>query len=171
MNTAIRTGVFVAAAGLLVWAGIAYNHKSEQKAAVSAEAARQEAQKQQEQQAQDIQKIMDQLKKDDVKVGTGAEAKAGDTITVHYVGTFTNGTKFDSSRDRGTPFTFELGAGSVIQGWDLGLVGMKVGGIRKLSIPPELGYGPSDYQTIPGGSTLLFEVELLSVSSTPAVSQ
>lgn len=104
-----------------------------------------------------------ELKIEDVTVGTGAVAVAGKMVTVHYVGTFTSGEKFDSSRDRGTPFTFPLGAGRVIKGWDEGVVGMKVGGVRKLSIPPQLGYGPNDYGPIPGNSTLLFEVELIDV--------
>jgi len=104
-----------------------------------------------------------ELKIEDVTVGTGTEAVAGKMVTVHYVGTFTSGEKFDSSRDRGTPFTFPLGAGRVIKGWDEGVVGMKVGGVRKLSIPPQLGYGPNDYGPIPGNSTLLFEVELIDV--------
>ena len=81
------------------------------------------------------------LEINDTKVGTGAEAKAGQKVTVHYVGTLLDGSKFDSSRDRGTPFTFGLGAGQVIQGWDLGVAGMKVGGIRTLIIPSELAYG------------------------------
>jgi FKBP-type peptidyl-prolyl cis-trans isomerase len=100
---------------------------------------------------------------EDVKAGTGAEAVAGKTVSVHYVGTFKDGKKFDSSRDRGTPFEFPLGAGRVIAGWDQGVAGMKVGGVRKLTVPPELGYGPNDYGPIPGNSTLLFEVELLGV--------
>lgn len=99
----------------------------------------------------------------DEKIGTGAEATAGKKITVNYSGTLTNGTKFDSSYDRGTPFSFTLGAGEVIQGWDQGIVGMKVGGKRKLTIPPSLGYGSADYGPIPGNSTLIFEVELLGV--------
>jgi peptidylprolyl isomerase len=104
------------------------------------------------------------LKLEDVKVGTGAEATAGKTVTVHYVGTLTNGSKFDSSRDRNQGFTFRLGAGQVIEGWDKGVAGMKVGGVRKLTIPPELGYGTRGYPpVIPGNSTLLFEVELLEV--------
>ena len=104
------------------------------------------------------------LKTEDVKVGTGAEAKAGQTVTVHYVGTLTNGSKFDSSRDRNQGFTFRLGAGQVIQGWDKGVAGMKVGGLRKLTIPPEMGYGARGYPpVIPPQSTLLFEVELLEV--------
>jgi FKBP-type peptidyl-prolyl cis-trans isomerase FkpA len=104
------------------------------------------------------------LKTEDVKVGTGAEATAGKTVTVHYVGTLTNGSKFDSSRDRGEGFSFRLGAGQVIEGWDKGVAGMKVGGVRKLTIPPEMGYGVRGYPpVIPGNSTLLFEVELLAV--------
>jgi FKBP-type peptidyl-prolyl cis-trans isomerase FkpA len=104
------------------------------------------------------------LKVDEVKVGTGAEAASGKTVTVHYVGTLTNGSKFDSSRDRGQGFTFRLGAGQVIQGWDKGVAGMKVGGMRKLTIPPEMGYGAGGFPpVIPPNSTLVFEVELLDV--------
>ena len=104
------------------------------------------------------------LKVDDVKVGTGAEATAGKTVTVHYVGTLTDGSKFDSSRDRNQGFTFQLGAGRVIQGWDKGVAGMKVGGVRKLTIPPEMGYGARGFPpVIPPNSTLIFEVELLSI--------
>lgn len=104
------------------------------------------------------------LKIEDERVGTGAEAKAGDSITVNYLGTLLNGTKFDSSYDRGTPFTLKLGAGQVIQGWDQGLLGMKVGGKRKLTIPPDLAYGAqSPSPKIPANSTLVFEVELLKV--------
>ena len=105
------------------------------------------------------------LQIDDIKVGTGAEAKAGQKVAVHYVGTLTNGSKFDSSRDRGQPFEFKLGAGQVIKGWDQGVAGMKIGGVRKLTIPPELGYGAGGYPpVIPPNSTLVFEVELLSVA-------
>lgn len=100
--------------------------------------------------------------KDEV-VGTGAEAVAGKSITVNYVGVLTDGTKFDSSIDRGTPFTFTLGAGQVIQGWDLGVLGMKVGGKRILVIPPTLGYGANVNGPIPANSTLYFEIELLGV--------
>jgi peptidylprolyl isomerase len=104
------------------------------------------------------------LQMDDVKVGTGAEAVPGKKVTVHYVGTLTNGSKFDSSRDRGQGFTFLLGAGQVIQGWDKGVAGMKVGGMRKLTIPPEMGYGARGFPpVIPPNSTLVFEVELLDV--------
>ena len=99
-----------------------------------------------------------------IKEGTGAKPKATDQVKVHYVGTLTNGSKFDSSRDRGEGFTFRLGAGMVIKGWDQGVAGMKVGGLRKLTIPPHLGYGVRGYPpVIPANSTLVFEVELLSV--------
>lgn len=105
-----------------------------------------------------------QLKSDDQVVGTGAEAVNGKTVSVHYVGTLENGTKFDSSYDRNLPFEFTLGAGDVIAGWDQGVLGMKVGGKRKLTIPGELGYGPAGSPpTIPPNATLIFEVELLGV--------
>lgn len=105
-----------------------------------------------------------QLKIEDEVVGTGEEAQAGKRVTVHYLGTLTNGTKFDSSVDRGQPFTFNLGAGQVIAGWDQGVVGMKVGGKRKLTIPPELGYGEQGAGgVIPPNATLVFEIELLKV--------
>lgn len=106
---------------------------------------------------------MDGLKIEDLTVGAGEEAKVGDAVTVNYTGTFTNGTKFDSSYDHGQPFSFTLGAGQVIPGWDQGVQGMKVGGKRRLTVPPELGYGSQDYGPIPGNSTLIFEVELLKV--------
>jgi peptidylprolyl isomerase len=101
---------------------------------------------------------------EDIKVGTGDEAVAGKKVTVNYKGTLTNGTQFDSSYDRGTPFTFNLGAGEVIQGWDNGVKGMKVGGKRKLTIPSQLGYGERGAgNLIPPNATLIFEVELLKV--------
>ena len=104
-----------------------------------------------------------ELSLEDVIVGEGQEAQSGDTVTVHYVGKFADGSTFDSSVDRGQPFTFTLGQGRVIAGWEQGVVGMREGGVRKLVIPPELGYGPNDYQSIPGNSTLYFEVQLLEV--------
>lgn len=104
------------------------------------------------------------LKIEDEKVGTGDTAVAGKKVTVNYVGTLTNGTKFDSSYDRNQPFTFNLGAAEVIKGWDEGVAGMKVGGKRKLTIPSNLAYGPAGAgSAIPGNSTLIFEVELLQV--------
>lgn len=105
------------------------------------------------------------LQMTDEVVGTGAEAVAGKKVSVHYTGTLENGKKFDSSLDRGQPFTFDLGAGQVIKGWDEGVAGMKVGGKRKLVIPANLGYGAREVGNglIPANSTLLFEVQLLDV--------
>ncbi len=97
----------------------------------------------------------------DTKVGNGPIATSGNELTVHYVGTLSDGQVFDSSRTRGTPFKFTLGGGNVIRGWDEGLVGMRVGGVRKLVISPEYGYGSQAIGPIPPNSTLYFEVELL----------
>ena len=100
----------------------------------------------------------------DVVVGTGAEASPGDTVVVHYRGTLEDGSQFDASYDRGTPFSFPLGAGRVIKGWDEGVQGMQVGGKRKLVIPPDLGYGSRGAGgVIPPNATLIFDVELLEV--------
>jgi FKBP-type peptidyl-prolyl cis-trans isomerase len=107
---------------------------------------------------------MGELLSEDIKVGDGAEAVSGKKVTVHYVGTLTDGKKFDSSRDRGKGFSFELGRGQVIKGWDQGVAGMKIGGMRKLTIPPEMAYGDKGFSNlIPPNSTLVFEVELLGV--------
>ena len=110
--------------------------------------------------------VMDQLKIEDLTIGTGDEAKDGQLVTVNYVGTLDNGTKFDSSYDRGTPFQFVLGTGMVIPGWDLGVKSMKVGGKRRLTIPAELGYGAQGAgAVIPPNATLHFDVELLGVKA------
>ncbi len=105
------------------------------------------------------------LKYEDEVVGTGAEAVAGKSVEVHYTGTLADGTKFDSSHDRRRPFTFKLGAGQVIKGWDEGVAGMKVGGKRKLAIPYQLAYGERGHPpVIPARAELTFVVELLKVN-------
>jgi peptidylprolyl isomerase len=106
------------------------------------------------------------LRTEDVAPGTGEPVKAGDSVTVNYTGVLPDGTVFDSSRDAGrTPFSFVIGAGQVIQGWERGVAGMKVGGRRLLVIPPSLGYGATGVGKIPPNSTLIFDVELLSVDA------
>jgi FKBP-type peptidyl-prolyl cis-trans isomerase FkpA len=103
------------------------------------------------------------LQYDDLRVGQGAVARFGSDVVVHYTGWLTDGTKFDSSRDRNEPFGFALGQGNVIAGWEEGVAGMRVGGLRKLTIPPALGYGEwGAGDVIPPNSTLVFEVELLA---------
>ena len=104
-----------------------------------------------------------ELQINDVQPGTGATAEVGDTVTVEYVGALTDGTIFDASQNHGQPFTFTLGAGGVIQGWEQGIVGMKEGGQRVLIIPPQLGYGAAGNGPIPPNATLLFQVQLVSV--------
>jgi len=104
------------------------------------------------------------LKVEDLVQGNGDEAVTGKKVSVHYTGTLTDGSKFDSSLDRGRPFDFPLGGGRVIKGWDQGVAGMKVGGKRRLTIPPELAYGERGFPpVIPPNSTLVFEIELLGV--------
>jgi peptidylprolyl isomerase len=103
------------------------------------------------------------LKYIDIVEGTGATPQAGQTVYVHYTGTLEDGTKFDSSRDRNRPFSFPLGAGRVIKGWDEGIATMQVGGRRQLIIPPDLGYGARRVGPIPANSTLIFDVELLRI--------
>jgi FKBP-type peptidyl-prolyl cis-trans isomerase len=99
-----------------------------------------------------------------LRAGQGPEAKTGDRVTVHYIGTLVDGNKFDSSRDRGQGFSFHLGRGEVIQGWEHGIAGMRIGELRKLTIPPVLAYGARGFPpVIPPNSTLVFEVELLAL--------
>lgn len=108
---------------------------------------------------------MDALKVEKIAAGTGSAPKRGDTVTVHYTGWLTDGSKFDSSVDRDEPFTFVLGTGQVIQGWDQGVAGMRVGDKARLTIPPELAYGEQGFPgAIPPNATLIFEVELIAVS-------
>lgn len=105
-----------------------------------------------------------ELEKIDLVAGTGAEARKGSAVSVHYVGTLKDGTVFDSSRERGQPFSFMIGQGKVIRGWEMGVVGMKAGGKRKLVVPPHLGYGEDGQPPkIPPNATLVFEIELLHV--------
>jgi peptidylprolyl isomerase len=100
---------------------------------------------------------------DDIKIGQGAEVAIGDTVDVHYIGTLQNGQEFDNSHKRGEVFSFTVGAGMVIEGWEKGLVGMKVGGQRILVIPPSMGYGESGIGPIPGNATLVFSIELQAI--------
>ncbi|MBU1255324.1 FKBP-type peptidyl-prolyl cis-trans isomerase [Patescibacteria group bacterium] len=110
-------------------------------------------------------KEITELSAEIMRQGDGQEAKKGDKVTVHYVGVLEDGTKFDSSLDRGQPFTFDLGAGQVIRGWDLGVAGMKIGEVRRIYIPSEFGYGETGTPggPIPPNANLIFEVELLGV--------
>lgn len=140
------------------------NPNEEQVAISSASAASSDSATQTSVTAANTTDLPEGLKITDSKIGTGAVAEPGKKITVHYIGTLREGIKFDSSRDHGAPFSFVLGAGNVIQGWDLGLKGMKVGGVRKLEISPELAYGRQAVgDVIPANSTLFFEIELLAV--------
>ena len=104
-----------------------------------------------------------ELKTEDIKVGEGTEVKKGDTVVMHYKGTLTDGTQFDSSYDRGEPYETVIGVGQVIAGWDKGVPGMKIGGKPRLTIPPEMGYGESGSGPIPPNATLIFEVELIEI--------
>lgn len=103
------------------------------------------------------------LEVSDIVLGTGKEVRSGDAVSVHYVGSFLSGKQFDSSYERGEPLTFKVGSGQLIKGFDRGVVGMQVGGKRKLTIPPELGYGKQVIGEIPANSTIVFEVELVGI--------
>ena len=108
--------------------------------------------------------MITELKIEDLQVGTGPAVKSGDTISIHYLGTLTDGKKFDSSYDRGQPFQTQIGVGQVIKGWDQGVVGMQVGGKRRLTIPADLAYGSRVAgDVIPPNATLIFEVELVAI--------
>lgn len=110
--------------------------------------------------------MIQEMKVEIIKQGEGESAKSGDKVTVNYVGSFEDGSKFDSSIDRGQPFVFTLGENSVIQGWELGVAGMKVGEKRKLTIPPELAYGDRGAGgVIPPNATLVFEIDMLSIAN------
>jgi FKBP-type peptidyl-prolyl cis-trans isomerase FkpA len=162
MKRTILVVVFVVVAAGLIGLGASYSSQisqQSQQSAVDQGAAAQQTQSQ----------AMQNLKITDTVAGTGAVAAAGDTVNVLYTGKFDDGTVFDASSLHGNqPFTFILGARQVIQGWDLGLVGMKVGGTRELTIPPELGYGSSGQGPIPPNATLHFTVKLLSISTSSA---
>jgi FKBP-type peptidyl-prolyl cis-trans isomerase len=172
MNKTVSIILFVVIAVALIWGGVWYSGKmsQEDQQAQSAAAAQTIAAQQAAQQT-----IMNNfIKKDDI-VGTGATAQNGDTVSVLYSGSLDDGTVFDASSLHGNqPFSFTIGAtgpGGVIEGWNLGVVGMKVGGKRELTIPPELGYGPQGNGSIPPNATLHFTVQLLSVSSSAPTAQ
>ncbi len=154
----IKIILFVVIAVAFIMGGMWFNNKldgdaANDVAALEAKAAQADAQ------------ALATIQIKDVALGTGVEAKKGDTISVHYLGQFMDGKKFDSSYDRHQPFDFVLGGGAVIRGWDLALVGMKVGGKRTLVVPADLAYGPSGYGPIPPSSTLKFTVELVGVNA------
>jgi len=153
----LRAIIFVAVAALLIWGGIWYNRTLDLRQAREVERA--EVRRMEEET-----RILAGFEKEDLVLGNGEEAGPGNEVRVHYAGTFPDGVKFDSSYDRGAPFTFRLGERQVILGWELGVLGMKVGGKRRLTIPPELAYGERGFgAVIPPGATLLFEIELLEV--------
>jgi FKBP-type peptidyl-prolyl cis-trans isomerase len=170
MNNKTITIIFIAVVAIVLGVGIWYNNQSnqayQQQQAAQGQQAQQEAAQQQQQTQQQLQKAMNDLKITDATVGTGATVKQGDTVNVLYAGSLDDGTVFDASSKHGNqPFSFTVGAGNVIQGWDLGLVGMKVGGKRDLVIPSDLGYGPGGSGPIPPNATLHFTIQLLSIAT------
>lgn len=159
MNRYTRVLPLLSLAGALALAGCASNHgDAAATSATSAPAAKPATPTETK-----VHKLASGLVYEDVLIGDGKMADPGLTVSVHYTGTFTDGRKFDSSLDRGQPYTFELGSGSVIRGWDEGIKGMRVGGKRKLTIPSDLAYGAAGRGQIPPNTTLLFDVELVGV--------
>jgi FKBP-type peptidyl-prolyl cis-trans isomerase len=154
----VKIITFIVIAVAFISGGMWYDKRLDEKTAEKI--AKEQAQMKQEQE-----RIMASFIKEEVVVGKGAEAGNGDRLVVNYEGMLEDGTKFDSSYERGQPFEFVLGAGQVIPGWDLGLLGMRVGGKRNLTIPPELGYGSKANGPIPPNSTLKFTVELLEIKN------
>ncbi len=148
---------FVVVAVALILGGRWYAAKLDEKSAADQVAVQAKA-------TQDQSDLLKKLTIEDQVVGTGAEAKTGDTVSVNYIGTFTDGKVFDSSYERHQALDVVLGESQVIKGWDLGIPGMKVGGKRKLVVPPELGYGAQAYGIIPPSSTLMFTIELMAVN-------
>jgi FKBP-type peptidyl-prolyl cis-trans isomerase len=160
MKRTISYLLFAVLAVALIWVGMIYNDNAAKEADQQALKDGQAAQIAQY-------KLMEQLKKTDTTIGTGQEAKSGDTVSVLYTGSLDDGTVFDASSKHGNqPFSFLLGGGQVIPGWDLGVVGMKVGGTRRLDIPAELAYGNRAVGPIPANSPLHFVIQLIAVSST-----
>jgi len=158
----IKIVIFIIIVVALIVGGIWYSRYLDNK-------GQEQAVNERKRQAEEAQKLLAdevaKLKIDDVIVGTGAEAKNGDVVSINYIGALEDGKEFDSSYKRNRPFEFTLGAGQVIPGFDLGVSGMKVGGKRTVVIPPELGYGSRSMAVIPPDSTLKFTVELLSVNA------
>lgn len=151
-----RILIFAIIAVALLWGGVAYNKAFDKRAEIEAEKAMEKSKEEER-------KLMEGFSKKDIIVGSGEEATRGKVVSVHYVGTLEDGREFDSSYKRGAPFKFRLGAEEVIAGWDIGILGMKVGGKRELIVPPALAYGDQAIGPIPANSTLRFIVELVSI--------
>lgn len=152
--------------GALVWYGVRMGLEKKEPVEPLEEPTTEQGVNEQQQQAEPEGEVVtteEGLIYQDVTIGEGAEAQAGDTVTVHYVGQLEDGTVFDASTQRGEPFTFALGAGNVIKGWDIGVAGMQVGGMRVLQIPSHLAYGEQGQGPIPPDATLIFQVQLLKI--------